>query len=268
MNQGFNQGFELSTTGGWKTYLDVDFTRLENKTLANGSQNFGGKSFTVENINSEATINIVNGSGLVWTLNSVGVNKSIGNMDSAGTPPNTGFRTAPLISVQSSAVFPTTTLDDRKRVVAFFDMGANYPEGTQSACLRYEQAANPLFCFTQLIREYVSPNKGLRARLSNGSARTNQQVTVATNVNAMELDITGLFVTTRYGVDKDFRTLPPAQTLTVFRQYSLEPVAANTSTTYNGPTDRFVFAGYDVDSLSPVNFSFTLKRLVIQRLDS
>jgi len=266
MQSGFNEGFSLSTTGGWKTYFDCDFTTLPTANYADGNYTINGKTMTVVNTSVSSSISNVQGTGLVWTLDSSGINKAIGNMDSANTPPSSGFRTAPLISFQMGDLIPNTVLDDNKRMLMFFDMGAKFDQNNETAILRYEQAANPLFKFTQLMRDNVG-SKNIKSRSVNQSERANFSTASAANVNLFCIDTTGLFVTTRYKVDHNFKTIPATADMQVWSQYVLEYIGTAATTSYNGPTDRVVVAAYDSDATTTVDFTFTLKRLVVQRLD-
>ena len=53
----------------------------------------------------------------------------------------------------------------------------------------------------------------------------------------------------------------------VWRQYVLENISTATATSYNGPTDRVIVAAFDSDATTTVDFTFILKRLIVQRLD-
>jgi len=266
MQSGFNEGFSLSTTGGWKTYFDCDFTKLPAANYADGNYTINGKTMTVVNTSVSSSISNVQGTGLVWTLDSGGSVKAIGNMDSSGTPPTTGFRSAPLISFQMSDLIPGTVLDDNKRMMMFFDMGPKYDQNNETAILRYEQAASPLFRFTQFMRDNVG-TKNIKTRLANQIERSNFSAASTGNVNLYCIDASGLFITTRYKIDHDFSVIPATDDMQVWRQYVLEYVSTAATTTYNGPTDRVVVAAYDSDVTTTVDFTFTLKRLIVQRLD-
>ena len=266
MPTGFNQGFTLQTTGGWKTYFDCDFTELPPASYADGTYQVNGKTMTVSNISASGSIANVTGTGLVWTLDSGGVNKLIGNMDSLNTPPSSGIRSAPLISFQMGDLIPGTVLDDNKRMLMFFDMGPKFDQNNETAILRYEQAANPLFKFTQFMRDNVG-SKNIKTRLANQSERSNFSAISATNVNLYCIDASGLFITTRYKADHNFKDIPSTDDMQVWRQYVLENISTATSTSYNGPTDRVVVSAYDADATTTVDFTFILKRLVVQRLD-
>jgi hypothetical protein len=266
MLTGFNQGFELSTTGGWKTYFDCDFRNLPATTYADGAYTVQGKQMTVANISSSGSIANVAGVGLVWTLDSGGVNKQIGNMDSVNTPPSSGVRSAPLISFQMGDLIPGTVLDDTKRMLMFFDMGPKFDQNNETAILRYEQAASPLFKFTQIMRDNVG-SKNIRTRLANQNERSNFAGPSTANVNLYCIDTSGLFVTTRYKIGHDFNVIPTTTDMQVWRQYVLEYTSTAATISYNGPTDRVVVSAYDSDPTTIVDFTFTLKRLVVQRLD-
>ena len=266
MQSGFNQGFSLPTKGGWKTYFDCDFTLLTSKAYTDGAYTVNNKTMTVTNVSSSGSISNIAGTGLVWTLDSLGVNKSIGNMDSVNTPPSSGIRSAPLISFQMGDLIPGTVLDDNKRIMMFFDMGPKFDQNNETAILRYEQAANPLYKFTQLMRDNVG-TKNIRSRSVNQSERANFAAISNSNVNLYCIDMTGIFVTTRYKIDHDFKTIPSTADMQVWRQYVLEYIGTAATTSYNGPTDRVVVAAFDSDATTPVDFTFTLKRLVVQRLD-
>lgn len=268
MPTGFNQGFTFQTAGGWKTYFDFDFTSLPTGDFTNGTYTIGGKTMTVENYSSSGSIAAVAGAGLRWTLDSNGDVKAIGNMDSSGSPPNTGTRSAPLISFQMGDLIPGTALSDAKRMLMFFEM-ANFNQNNETALLRYEQSANPLFKFTQLMRDNIGAEgvQHVRARLANSSARSNNAVTLASNVNLCCIDASGLFITTRYKVDQSFSGIPSTADMTTFRQYVLENIPTDQTTSYVSTTDRVVVAAYDSDATTAVDFTFTLKRLVVQRLE-
>lgn len=266
MLSGFNQGFELPTSGGWKTYFDCDFTELPAASYANGSYQVNGKTMTVSNISSTGSIANVTGTGLVWTLDSSGANKLIGNMDSSNTPPTSGVRSAPLVSFQMDDLIPNTALDDTKRMLMFFDMGSKFDQNNETAILRYEQTANPLFKFTQIMRDNVG-SKNIKTRLANQHERSNSSTIVTDNVNLYCIDASGLFITTRYRTNHNFKDIPSTEDMQVLRQYVLENITAATATSYDGPTDRVVVAAYDSDATTTVDFTFTLKRLIVQRLD-
>ena len=266
MQSGFNQGFELPTSGGWKTYFDCDFTELPTASYPDGSYQVNGKTMTVSNISASGSIANVTGTGLVWTLDSGGVNKLIGNMDSLNTPPSSGIRSAPLISFQMGDLIPGTVLDDNKRMLMFFDMGPKFDQNNETAILRYEQAANPLFKFTQFMRDNVG-SKNIKTRLANQTERSNFSAISATNVNLYCIDASGLFITTRYKADHNFKDIPSTGDMQVWRQYVLENISTATATSYNGPTDRVVVSAYDADATTTVDFTFILKRLIVQRLD-
>ena len=259
MQSGFNQGFELPTSGGWKTYFDCDFTTQAAASYADGTYQINGKTMTVSNISSSGSIANVTGTGLVWTLDSSGVNKAIGNMDSLNTPPTSGIRSAPLISFQMGDLIPGTVLDDNKRILMFFDMGPKCDQNNETAILRYEQAANPLFKFTQIMRDNVG-SKNIRTRLANQNERSNFAAISASNVNLYCIDAAGLFITTRYKINHNFKDIPSTADMQVWRQYVLEYISTAATTSYNGPTDRVVVAAFDSDATTTVDFTFTLKR--------
>ena len=78
MQSGFNQGFELPTSGGWKTYFDCDFTELPPASYADGTYQVNGKTMPVSHLSASGSIANVTGTGLVWTLDSGGVNTQYG----------------------------------------------------------------------------------------------------------------------------------------------------------------------------------------------
>jgi len=65
MQSGFNQGFELPTSGGWKTYFDCDFTTRAATSYSDGTYQINGKTMTVSNISSSGSI--ANVTGTAWS---------------------------------------------------------------------------------------------------------------------------------------------------------------------------------------------------------
>ena len=110
-------------------------------------------------------------------------------------------------------------------------------------------------------------SKNIRTRLANQNERSNFAAILTGNVNLYCIDAAGLFITTRYQINHNFKDIPATDDMLVWRQYVLEYTSTAATTSYNGPTDRVVVAAYDSDATTAVDFTFTLKRLVIQRLD-